>query len=56
MLITVGSSAALPSVTDPSDMLELQPNGQLFDFNAGTDAPVAPYDNLASYVPGVEGV
>ena len=45
-LTTVGSSASLPSIAAPSDILELQPNGQLFVFNpvGGTSSQ---YDNLA---------
>jgi len=43
-LTTVGSSASLPSISS-NEILELQPNGQLFDFNpeSGTSSQ---YDNL----------
>ena len=44
-LTTVGSSASLPSIESSSDILELQPNGQLFVFNpvSGTSSQ---YDDL----------
>jgi hypothetical protein len=44
-LTTVGTSASLPSINNSGDILELQPDGQLFVFNpAGGTA--SQYDNL----------
>jgi hypothetical protein len=48
-LATVGS-ATLPTISDPSDILELQPNGQLFVFNPVSEA-ASQFDNLATYNP-----
>jgi MBG domain len=47
-LTSVSSSASLPGVTSGTDILELQPNGQLFDFNPVSRA-ASQFDNLASY-------
>ena len=46
-LTTIGASATLPSPSSAGDILELQPNGQLFVFNpvSGTSSQ---YDNLSS--------
>src|SRR5271157_3682593 len=57
-LTTVGSSASLPSIdsTDSSsNILELQPNGQLFVFNPvyGTSSQ---YDKLANYTANASNV
>ncbi len=53
-LSAVGSSDSLPSI-DNSDILELQPNGQLYVFNpvSGTSSQ---YDNLANYTPAASKV
>ena len=55
VLTTVGSSATLPTISDPTDILELQPNGQLFVFNPVSGA-ASQYDNLASDVPNASNV
>ncbi len=47
-LTAVNSSASLPGVESGADILELQPNGQLFDFNPESGAS-SQLDNLASY-------
>lgn len=54
-LTMVTSSAALPSPASSGDILELQPDGQLFLFNSesGTSSQ---YDNLASYTANASGV
>ncbi len=54
-LTTVGSSASLPSVDSSSDILELQPDGQLFVFNpvSGTSSQ---YDNLPNYTANASNV
>ena len=44
-LTTVGSSASLPSIDSSGDILELQPNGQLFVFNP-TGGTSSQYDDL----------
>ena len=49
------SSDALPNVA-AGDILELQPNGQLFDFTPGSATSPAAYDNLASYTPSDSNV
>jgi Bacterial Ig-like domain (group 3) len=54
-LVTTSSSDTLPSVA-AGDILELQPNGQLFDFTAGGATSPAAYDNLASYTPSESNV
>jgi len=46
-LTTVGSSASLPSI-DANEILELQPNGQLFVFDPVSGAS-SRYDDLANY-------
>ena len=53
-LSTVGSSTSLPFASS-SDLLELQPDGQLFVFDPfnGSSSQV---DNLASYTPDVSNV
>ncbi len=55
VLTPVGASAALPNIDDSTDILELQPNGQLFVFDpvSGTSAQ---FDNLASYAPSASKV
>ena len=55
VLTTVGGSASLPGIDDPSDILELQPDGELFVFNpdGGT---ASEYDNLTGYVPDTSNV
>ncbi len=55
VLITVGSSATLPGITNASDILELQPNGQLFDFNPVSESAFQ-FDNLAGYTPTATNV
>ena len=47
-LTPVGASSSLPSITSSSAILELQPDGQLFEFDpvGGTSSQ---YDNLAGY-------
>jgi hypothetical protein len=55
-LVTVGSSASLPGISNSTDILELQPNGQLFDFSSGGPASPASYDNLASDTPNATNV
>jgi hypothetical protein len=50
VLTTVGSSTSLPNIDDSNDILELQPNGQLFVFDPVSEAS-SEYDNLASDVP-----
>jgi len=54
-LTTVGSSASLPSIDGTSNILELQPDGQLFVFNpvSGTSSQ---YDNLANYTANASNV
>jgi hypothetical protein len=54
-LAAVGPSSSLPNITSASDILELQPNGQLFVFDpaAGTSSQ---YDNLPSYTPNASNV
>ncbi len=56
-LTTVGSSASLPSITSSSDILELLPDGKLYDLNpvGGTSSP-APYDNLQNYTANASNV
>ncbi len=53
-MITVGSSASLPSI-DTNDILELQPDGQLFVYNpvSGTSSQ---YDNLPNYTANASNV
>jgi hypothetical protein len=50
----VGSSASLPAV-NTGDILELQPNGQLFDFNPTGGTPFQ-FDDLANYTPNATHV
>ena len=54
-LTTVGSSASLPNIDSSNDILELQPDGQLFVFNpvSGTSSQ---YDNLPSYTANASNV
>jgi hypothetical protein len=54
-LTPVGSSAALPSITGSGNILELQPNGQLFVFNpvSGTSSQ---YDTLPNYTASASNV
>jgi Bacterial Ig-like domain (group 3) len=47
-LITASSSDSLPNVS-AGDIVELQTNGQLFDFTVGGATSPAAYDNLAAY-------
>ena len=47
-LTTVGSSASLPNITSANDILELQPNGQLFVFNP-VGGSSSQYDDLPNY-------
>jgi hypothetical protein len=47
-LTTVGPSASLPMITNPGDILELQPNGQLFVLDP-TNGTSSQYDNLQNY-------
>jgi hypothetical protein len=53
-LTTVGSSS-LPSITSSNDILELQPDGQLYVFNpvSGTSSQ---YDNLTNYAANASNV
>jgi hypothetical protein len=53
-LTIVGLSISLPSI-GTGDILELQPNGQLFDFNPESGSP-SQFDNLASYTPNASNV
>jgi hypothetical protein len=46
-LTTIGSSASLPNINNSGDILELQPNGQLFVFDP-VGGGSSQYDNLAS--------
>ena len=55
VLTTVGTSAALPNLDDPADILELQPDGQLFVVDPVNEAS-SQYDDLASYVPDASSV
>jgi hypothetical protein len=54
VLTTVGPSASLPSIDNSNDILELQPDGELFviDPNSSSSA----YDNLAAYTPNASNV
>ena len=54
-LTTVGTSASLPNISNSGDILELQPNGQLFDFNPQSGAATQ-YDNLPNYIPAASKV
>ena len=47
-LTTIGSSASLPNIDSSSDILELQPNGQLFVFDPVSGAS-SEYDDMANY-------
>jgi hypothetical protein len=47
-LTTIGSSASLPNIDSSSDILELQPNGQLFVFDPVGGAS-SQYDDFANY-------
>ncbi len=53
-LTTVGSSVSLPSINS-SDILELQPNGQLFAFDPGSGTS-SQYDNLPNYTANASNV
>jgi hypothetical protein len=53
-LATVGSSAALPRLAAGA-ILELQPDGELFDVNPATGTS-GKYDNLAGYTPDASHV
>jgi hypothetical protein len=55
VLTTVGSSASLPGISAATDILELQPDGQLFVFNP-SGAASSQYDNLASDNPNASNV
>ncbi len=55
-LTAVNSSASLPGVESGTDILELQPNGQLFDFNPANSSAAFQFDNLASYSPTASSV
>ncbi len=46
-LTTIGSSASLPNIDSTGDILELQPNGQLFVFDP-VGGGSSQYDNLAN--------
>jgi hypothetical protein len=54
-LTSVGASDSLPSISGSGNILELQPNGQLFVFNpvSGTSSQ---YDNLPSYTANASNV
>ena len=54
-LAEVGSTPTLPNLTGSSDILELQPNGQLFVFDPISGAS-SQYDNLAAYTPSASNV
>jgi len=54
-LVTPGPSASLPSINSPSDILELQPDGQLFVFEP-VDGTSSQYDNLANYTANASNV
>ena len=54
-LIITTSSDSLPNVA-AGNILELQPNGQLFDFTPGGAPSPAAYDNLAAYAPSDSNV
>jgi hypothetical protein len=56
VLTTVGSSASLPGITNPANILELEPNGDLFDFNPSGGGSTTPYDVLSSYAAGATHV
>ncbi len=55
VLTTVGASASLPGITNSSDILELQPNGQIFVFNP-TSGAGSQYDDLANDTPTATSV
>ncbi len=54
-LTAVNSSASLPGVESGTDILELQPNGQLFDFSPVTGASFQ-FDDLANYTANASNV
>ena len=54
-LTLVTASDSLPTVA-VGDILELQPNGQLFDFSPGNATSPPAYDNLAGYTPSDSNV
>ena len=55
VLAAVGASASLPTIAGSGDILELQPDGQLYAFNpvSGTSSQ---YDNLANDTPSASNV
>ncbi len=55
MLTTVGTTATLPNISDASEILELEPSGEIFayDPNTGTQSQ---YDDLANYTPNASKV
>src|SRR4051812_13058693 len=55
-LTTIGASASLPSPAAASDILELQPNGQLFLFDPRNTGSGQQYDSLSTYSPGASSV
>jgi hypothetical protein len=54
-LTTVGSSASLPNINSAGDILELQPNGQLFVFDPSTGG-ASQYADLSSYTANASNV
>jgi hypothetical protein len=54
-LIAVGSSTSLPNIDSSTDILELQPDGQLFVFDPVSGAS-SQYDNLPSYLANAANV
>jgi hypothetical protein len=54
-LTTVGSPASLPDINASNDILELQPDGQIFSFNPSTAAN-GTFDNLSKYTPNASNV
>jgi hypothetical protein len=55
ILTTVGGSAALPGISGAAEILELEPDGQLYAFDPASEAS-SQFDNLASYVPAAASV
>ena len=54
-LTAVNASASLPGVESGTDILELQPNGQLFDFNSAGGASFE-FDHLETYTASAANV
>jgi MBG domain len=54
-LTNVGSGTSLPTLTSSSDILELQPDGQLFVFDP-TNGASSQYDDLPNYTPNASNV